>query len=195
MVNVSICTHLFCYTFVVISSSTRAVCSPTPTAVAATSPTPIAVAASVIPSCQHLVESMELSVDYITSPLIYWVSLFFCYGYFLLRCILSAHKLQQARPFFKSPVHVIEQKEILFTYCRRGQRWCLWLLRKCIQTHSVLHTCPSPLQERRFLSPLSCGFSSSPPSSPRMQLCFKMFWDLSHYKGNCRQDAQPIPNS
>ena len=27
------------------------------------------------------------------------------------------------------------------------QRWCLWLLHKCIQTHSVLHICQSPLQE------------------------------------------------
>ena len=31
--------------------------------------------------------------------------------------------------------------------CQRCQRWCLQLLHKCIQTHSVLHTCPSPLQE------------------------------------------------
>ena len=80
--------------------------------------------------------------------------------------------------------------------CWRRRRWCLWLLRKCIQTHSVLYTCPSPLQEGLLLrSPPSCGFSGSPPCSPRRQLCFKMFWDLSNYKGDCRQDAQPIPNS
>ena len=41
----------------------------------------------------------------------------------------------------------------------------------------------------------SCGFSGSPPCSPRRQLCLKIFWDLSNYKGDCRQDAQPIPNS
>ena len=29
----------------------------------------------------------------------------------------------------------------------------------------------------------------------RRQLCFKTFWDFSNYKGDCRQDAQPISNS
>ena len=43
------------------------------------------------------------------------------------------------------------------------------------------------------LNPPSCGFSGSPPSSQGRQLCFKMFWDLSNYKGDGRQDEQPIP--
>ena len=46
-----------------------------------------------------------------------------------------------------------------------------------------------------YLSLPACGFSSSPPCSPRRQLCLKMFLNLSNYKGDCRQDAQPISNS
>ena len=46
-----------------------------------------------------------------------------------------------------------------------------------------------------YLNLPPCGFSSSPPCSLRRQLCLKMFLDLSNYKGDCRQDAQPIPNS
>ena len=52
-----------------------------------------------------------------------------------------------------------------------------------------------PQGRASFKKPPSCGFSGSPPCSLRRQLCFKMFWDLSNYKGDCRQDAQPIPNS
>ena len=54
----------------------------------------------------------------------------------------------------------------------------------------------SPLQGgRHLMCLLPCGFSGSSPVSPRRQLCFKTFWDLSNYKGDCRQDAQPITNS
>ena len=63
------------------------------------------------------------------------------------------------------------------------------------QTWCTAYMPLTPPREKALLSPLSCGFSGSPSSSQRMQLCFKMFWDLSNYKGNCRQDAQPIPNS
>ena len=91
--------------------------------------------------------------------------------------------------------------------CRRHRRWCLWLLgntvcrvqiscRRC-QKYSVL-CIQWPLAlpgGKAHCSRLSCGFSGSPPCSPRRQLCLKMFWDLSNYKGDCRQDAQPIHNS
>ena len=40
-----------------------------------------------------------------------------------------------------------------------------------------------------------CGFSSSPPCNLRRQLCLKMFWNFSNYKGDSRQDTQPIPYS
>ena len=39
----------------------------------------------------------------------------------------------------------------------------------------------------------SCGFSCS-SVSPRRQLCY-LSGTCKNYKGNCRQDANPIPNS
>ena len=91
--------------------------------------------------------------------------------------------------------------------CRRRRRWCLRLLRNTVcrvqiscrrcQRYSVLciqWPLAPPGGKARCSRP-SCGFSGSPPCSPRRQLCLKMFWDLSNYKGDCRQDAQPIPNS
>ena len=70
--------------------------------------------------------------------------------------------------------------------------------RRCqILLYSV-YRAPCPSREEGYsiyLSLLPCGFSGSPPCSPRRQLCLKMFLDLSNYKGDCRQDAQPIPNS
>ena len=91
--------------------------------------------------------------------------------------------------------------------CRRRQRWCLQLLRNTVcrvqiscqrrQRYSVLciQWPLAPPGGKACCSHPSCGFSGSPPCSPRRQLCLKMFWDLSNYKGDCRQDAQPIPNS
>ena len=91
--------------------------------------------------------------------------------------------------------------------CRRCRRWCLRLLRNTVcrvqiscrrcQRYSVLciQWPLAPPGGKACCSRPSCGFSSSPPCSPRRQLCLKMFWDLSNYKGDCRQDAQPIPNS
>ena len=86
------------------------------------------------------------------------------------------------KPCWRRQRYSVLQLYLFNCYCRRGWRWCLQLLCKCIQTHSVLYTCPSTL----LRSPPSWGFSGSPPSSPRMQLCFK---------DNCRQNTQPIPNS
>ena len=91
--------------------------------------------------------------------------------------------------------------------CQRRRRWCLRLLhntvcrvqnscRRC-RRYSVLciqWPLAPPGGKARCCRP-SCGLSGSPPCSPRRQLCLKMFWDLSNYKGDCRQDAQPIPNS
>ena len=91
--------------------------------------------------------------------------------------------------------------------CRRRRRWCLQLLRNTVcrvqiscrrrRRYSVLciQWPLAPPGGKACCSRPSCGFSGSPPCSPRRQLCPKMFWDLSNYKGDCRQDAQPIPNS
>ena len=93
--------------------------------------------------------------------------------------------------------------------CQRRQRWCLRLLRNTayrvlllislmskmskILLYSV-YRAPCPSREKAiYLSLAPCGFSGSPPCSPRRQLCLKMFWDLSNYKGDCRQDAQQSP--
>ena len=45
-----------------------------------------------------------------------------------------------------------------------------------------------------YLSLPPCGFSGSPPVSLRRQL-FQKFLGLDNYKGDCRQEAQPMPNS
>ena len=80
--------------------------------------------------------------------------------------------------------------------CRRRRRWCLRLLpQHCMQSILCIQWPLAPPGGKARCSRPSCGFSGSPPSSPRRQLCLKMFWDLSNYKGDCRQDAQPIPNS
>ena len=86
--------------------------------------------------------------------------------------------------------------------CRRCRRWCLQLLRNTVcrvqiscqrcQRYSVL--CMQwPLAPPGGKAHCSCTIH--PPCSPRRQLCLETFWDLSNYKGDCRQDAQPIPNS
>ena len=91
--------------------------------------------------------------------------------------------------------------------CQRCRRWCLWLLRNTVcrvqiscwrcRRYSVLciQWPLAPPGGKAHCTCPSCGFSGSPPCSLRRQLCLKMFWDLSNYKGDCRQDAQPIPNS
>ena len=62
--------------------------------------------------------------------------------------------------------------------------------------YCTLYTGPlAPPGGRHLMCLPPCGFSGSPPVSLRRQFCFKMFWDLSNYKGDCRQNAQPIPNS
>ena len=56
---------------------------------------------------------------------------------------------------------------------------------------------PCPCQEGRLLycvSLPSWGFSCSPVSQSE-EAALLTFLDLSNYKGDCRQDAQPIPNS
>ena len=92
---------------------------------------------------------------------------------------------------------------------QKSRKWCLQLLRNTAYrvTQFVTHVervesvlCIQwPLAPARregyCVSLPSWGFSCSPPCSLRRQLCLKMFWDLSNYKGDCRQDAQPIPNS
>ena len=53
----------------------------------------------------------------------------------------------------------------------------------------------SPCQEGRLLcEPSILGFSCSPVSQSE-EAALLTFLDLSNYKGDCRQDAQPIPNS
>ena len=62
--------------------------------------------------------------------------------------------------------------------------------------YCTLHTvapCPSKGEGYLDLFEPSTLFSGSLPVSPRRQL-FK-FLGLDNYKGHCRQDAQPIPNS
>ena len=96
----------------------------------------------------------------------------------------------------------------MYSYlCQRCRRWCLRLLCNTVcreqiscwrcRRYSVLciQWPLTPPGRKAHCSRPSCGFSGSPPCSPRRQLCLKMFWDLSNYKGDCRQDAQPIPNS
>ena len=62
--------------------------------------------------------------------------------------------------------------------------------------YCTLYTGPlAPPGGRHLMCLPPCGFSGSHPVSPRRQLCFKTFWDLSNYKGNCRQDTPPIPSS
>ena len=62
----------------------------------------------------------------------------------------------------------------------------------------TLHKVAShPCQEGRLLycvSLLSWGFSCSPVSQSK-EAALLTFLDLSNYKGDCRQDTQPIPNS
>ena len=62
----------------------------------------------------------------------------------------------------------------------------------------TLHKVAScPYQEGRLLycvSLPSWGFSCSPVSQSE-EAALLTFLDLSNYKGDCRQDAQPIPNS
>ena len=62
----------------------------------------------------------------------------------------------------------------------------------------TLHKVAScPCQEGRLLycvSLPSWGFSCSPVSQSE-EAALLTFLDLSNYKGDCRQDAQPIPNS
>ena len=57
-------------------------------------------------------------------------------------------------------------------------------------THSVYR---AP-QEGRPFEFLSCWFSGLPPVQSE-ETALLTFWDLSNYKCDCRQDAQPIPNS
>ena len=65
----------------------------------------------------------------------------------------------------------------------------------CQRYYCTLYTGPltPPGGKAIYLSLPPCGFSSSPPCSPRRQLCLKMFWDFVKLQGDCRQDAQPIP--
>ena len=62
----------------------------------------------------------------------------------------------------------------------------------------TLHKVPSrPCQEGRLLycvSLPSWGFSCSPVSQSE-EAALLTFLDLLNYKGDCRQDTQPIPNS
>ena len=62
----------------------------------------------------------------------------------------------------------------------------------------TLHKVAScPCQEGRLLycvSLPSWGFSCSPVSQSE-EAALLTFLELSNYKGDCRQDAQPIPNS
>ena len=62
----------------------------------------------------------------------------------------------------------------------------------------TLHKVASrPCQEGRLLycvSLPSWGFSCSPVSQSE-EAALLTFLDLSNYKGDCRQDTQPIPNS
>ena len=69
-------------------------------------------------------------------------------------------------------------------YCYSCQR-CRRLL---YSSYSGLS--PLPGGKAIYLSFLSWGFSGSLPVSPRGQLCFKMFWDLSNYKGDCTANPQ-----
>ena len=89
--------------------------------------------------------------------------------------------------------------------CRRCQRWYLWLLHNIVYrvmllillmskgccTLYTMASCPS--QGEGYLKSLpSCGFSGSPLVRGGS---FVKFLGLVNYKGDCRQDAQSIPNS
>ena len=125
--------------------------------------------------------------------------------------------IDQQKAFLKRnemPTDIVEQLEtqvvamqFSFSLCQRRQRWCLRLLRntvcrvqiscrRCGRYSVLCIQWPLALPGgKACCSRPSCGLSGSPPCSPRRQLCLKMFWDLPNYKGDCRQDAQPIPNS
>ena len=126
---------------------------------------------------------------------------------------VEIHEYKRSKQCRRCQRYSTDFKAMTYYVCQRHWRWCLWLL--CNTAYRVLllislmsktSKMPNtivlciqgllPLQRGRHLMCLPpCGFSSSPPVSLRRQLCFKPFWDLSNYKGDCRQDAQPIPNS
>ena len=65
-------------------------------------------------------------------------------------------------------------------------------------THSVLYTCSSPLQEGRLLvqgAPRLVGLAVHHQAVRGCSFVLKHSGTCQNYKGNCRQDAQPIPNS
>ena len=72
-----------------------------------------------------------------------------------------------------------------------------YLCQRCQRLLCSVYSGLSPLPGGKaiYLSLPPWGFSGSPPVSLRRQLCFIMFWYLSNYKGDCRQDTQAIPNS
>ena len=88
--------------------------------------------------------------------------------------------------------------------CRRCRKWCLWLLHNTAyrvlllmsEVSKVIVLCIqwplTPARREGYLSLLSWGFSCSPLVQGGS---FVNFLGLVNYKGDCRQDAQPIPNS
>ena len=85
-------------------------------------------------------------------------------------------------------------------------KWCLWLLHNTVyrvmllmsevlKVYCTLYTVAShPYQGEGYLSLLPWGFSWFTTSQSE-ETALLTFLDFSYYKGDCRQDAQPIPNS
>ena len=91
--------------------------------------------------------------------------------------------------------------------CQRCRKWCLWLLHntgyrvlllmsEVSKVYCTLYTVASrPCQEGRlFIWAFHLGSLAVHHQSVRGG-SFVNFLGLVNYKGDCRQDAQPIPNS
>ena len=88
--------------------------------------------------------------------------------------------------------------------CRRCRKWCLWLLHNTAyrvlllmsEVSKVIVLCIqwplAPARREGYLSLPSWGFSCSPLVGGGS---FVNFLGLVNYKGDCRQEAQAIPNS
>ena len=75
--------------------------------------------------------------------------------------------------------------------CWHCQHWCLWLYTGVKTLLYSVYSGLLPLQEEGLYSLSSCRLAVH--QSEKAVLL--TFWDLSNYKGDCRQDAQPTTYS
>ena len=88
--------------------------------------------------------------------------------------------------------------------CQGCPKWCLWLLHNTVyrvlllmsEVPKIIVLCIQwplvPARREGYLSLLSWGFGCSPLVQGGS---FVNFLGLVNYKGDCRQDTKPIPNS